>query len=233
MRLPINEIQVTYFRQAPNSAECAGPRVRLPTERDIKRVTSGAYFLAALIALSGCAPHDDISVGRQVLTAGAVHALFDLEVPEVGPFPSDKFTVPDDSQLTGRRADMPKPDCTVLVSDCEDIDIINTLDGFSLQPRLRISFDGAIDVSSVSSTNVLLVQYDEQGPPAAIGINQIVWEPTANRLYFESDESLDQHARFALIVTRGVLDASGSPVQASAAFRRFLHSGRGEYWHRL
>ena len=74
---------------------------------------------------------------------GAVHALFDLHHPETGPFPSDIFTVADPTHNTGRRVNLPYPDCSVRVSDCEDLDVINTLDGFGLQTRISIPFDGA------------------------------------------------------------------------------------------
>ena len=36
--------------------------------------------------------------------------------------------------------------------------MINTLDGFNLQPRLSIPFDGPIDVNTVNSHNVFLVR---------------------------------------------------------------------------
>ena len=81
---------------------------------------------------------------------GAVHALFDLDRPETGPFPTDVFTVADPSHNTGRRVNLPYPDCTVRVSDCEDLDVINTLDGFGLQTRISIPFDGSIDPSTVT-----------------------------------------------------------------------------------
>jgi len=44
-----------------------------------------------------------------------------------------------------------------------------------------------------------------------------------NILYAESDEILDQHTRYALIVTRGIRDASGHPVEAAETFQRFRH----------
>jgi hypothetical protein len=69
-----------------------------------------------------------------------VHALFDLDRPETGPFPTDIFTVADPSHNTGRRVNLPYPDCAVRVSDCEDLDVINTLDGFGLQTRISIPF---------------------------------------------------------------------------------------------
>ena len=81
----------------------------------------------------------------------AVHALFNLSHPETGPFPTDIFTITDHTQNTGRRVNLPYPDCTIRVSDCEDLDLVNTLDGFGLQTRLSIPFDGAIDVNTATS----------------------------------------------------------------------------------
>lgn len=162
---------------------------------------------------------------------GVVQALFDLESPAGGPFPSDRFTAIDASHNTGLRVNLPLPDCAVRVSDCEDLDVINTLDGFSLQPRLSIPFDGPIDVGTVTSDTVFLISMGStlpDGKPGGgiIGINQVVWDPDSNVLHAESDELLDQHTRYALIVTRGVHDLSGSPVEASEAFRRFRHDVR-------
>ncbi len=58
-----------------------------------------------------------------------------------------------------------------------------------------------------------------------IGINQIVWDVATNTLYAESDEMLDQHARYALFVKRGVRDVTGNLVGPSEGFRRFRHTG--------
>ena len=56
-----------------------------------------------------------------------------------------------------------------------------------------------------------------------MGINQVVWDPATSTLHAKSDELLDQHTRYALIVTRGVRDETGKPVEASEAFQRFRH----------
>src|SRR5262249_33041937 len=48
-----------------------------------------------------------------------------------------------------------------------------------------------------------------------------VWEVAANTLHAESDDLLEQHAFYALVVTDGIHDANGSPVQPSDAFRNF------------
>jgi Bacterial Ig-like domain len=155
-------------------------------------------------------------------------AAFDLANPESGPFPSDRFTVADSSQLTGRRVDLPLPDAASHPSDYADVSVINTLDGFNLQPRLSIAFSGPIDVNTVNSNTVFLVKLDDTTSPTdsggqVIGINQTVWDVATNTLHVESDELLDQHTRYALIVTRGVHDAAGQPVEASDEFSRFRH----------
>jgi hypothetical protein len=122
------------------------------------------------------------------------------------------------------RVNLPKPNCTVQVTDCQDLDVINTLDGFNLQPRLSIPFSGPIDVSSVSSNTVFLVSLgDALGGHGGhvVGINQIVWDPATNTLHAESDEFLDQHTRYLLVVTTGVKGADGHPI-GREAFDDFL-----------
>jgi hypothetical protein len=155
-------------------------------------------------------------------------AAFDLGNPDSGPFPSDRFTVADSSQLTGLRVNLPLPDAVTRPSDYADVSVINTLDGFNLQPRLSISFDGPIDVNSVNSNDVFVIRLgDTQNPQdrggQVVGINQVVWDPATNTLHVESDQLLDQHTRYALILTDGLRDANGQAVQASADFESFRH----------
>jgi hypothetical protein len=155
-------------------------------------------------------------------------AAFDLGNPDSGPFPSDRFTVADASQLTGRRVDLPLPDRVTRPSDYEDISVINTLDGFNLQPRLSVAFSGPIDVTTVNSTTVFLVKLGDTTSPEdrggqIVGINQTVWDVATNTLHVESDQLLDQHTRYALIVTRGVKDTDGEPIEPSENFERFRH----------
>src|SRR5262249_14582955 len=169
---------------------------------------------------------------------GRVHALFNLDVKTEAPFPTNWFTVSDRSNLTNRRVNLPLSDCKVFVSDCEDLNVINELDGFNLQPRLSIPFDGPIDVKSVNSQDVFLINLGDtvdgrEHGDHVVGINQIVWDPGTNALHVESDQLLDQHTRYALIVTNSIQDVNGNPVQASEAFRNFRHDVRGDYKHEL
>ncbi len=149
-------------------------------------------------------------------TLAEVNVKFDLSSPTGSPFPSDRYTVRDWTNITYKRVNLPKPDCTVRVSDCQDIDVINTLDGFSTQPRITVPFTGAIDVTSVNSDSVYLVNlgdtFSTRGFGQKVGINQILWDPASLTLVFEPDELLSEHARYVLIVTDGVRDAAGNRI---------------------
>lgn len=175
------------------------------------------------------------------VTLGQEHrtyALFGLDSSDTGPFPSDWFTERDDAQNTGRHVSLPAPaeGCAEAISECEDLAVINDLDGFNLQPRLSISFSGPIEPSTVTSDTVFLVSLGStvQGQDfmprgTKVGIDQVVWDAFTNTLHVESDELLAQHTRFALIVTRGIRDWNGFAVKASDDFRQFLRIDRADY----
>lgn len=163
----------------------------------------------------------------RVALAASTHPLFDLTAPSGGPFPSDRFTVPDAAQNTGLRVALPKPDCVARPSDCSDIDLLDELDGFNVSPRLSIPFDGPIDLSTVTSANIFLVSLGSTLPGGdagghVSGIDQIVWDPVSNVLYVESDELLEQHTRYVLVVTKNVLDPSGKQIKADKEFLPFV-----------
>jgi hypothetical protein len=150
--------------------------------------------------------------------ADGVAIRYDLSDPAGSPFPSDRFTVTDHTQNTYRRVQLPLPDCAVRPSDCADIRVLNTLDGFSTQPRITIPFNGNIDPSSVNSNTVFLLNLGDTqslaGVGQRVGINQVVWDPASKTLAFESDQLLNEHSRYVLIVTDGVRDASGKKLKS-------------------
>jgi hypothetical protein len=165
-----------------------------------------AFVLAAVVALP------------LVLPGGALGAT---RTDAGQPFPTNLSTVPDASQITGLRVDLPKPDCATHPSDCADVDVLDTLDGFNIQPRISIPFSAPIDLSTVSSSTIFLV-----GPGRdVVGINQVEWEPLTNTLHVESDEQLAPDTTYLLVVTRGVHDANGQPLDATT-FRRDLDFGQ-------
>jgi len=164
------------------------------------------------------------SLALPSLAQAGVQPSYDLSTPEGSPFPSDRWTAVDWSQPTGLRVDLPKPDCAARPSDCADIDVLNTLDGFNVQPRISIPFTGAIDPASASTSSVFLIRIPDH---AITGVNQIVWEPAADTLHVESDQLLRQRTAYILVVTNRVRDASGEPIEA-APFRSDLHHNMSE-----
>jgi hypothetical protein len=139
------------------------------------------------------------------------------------PFPTNLDTVPDATQATGLRVNLVKPDCARRPSDCADTDVLNQLDGFNIQPRISIPFNAPIDVSSISKSTLFLV-----GPGGhVVGPNQLVWEPGANTLHFESDEQLDEATTYLLVLTRGARGADGSRLDRTD-FRHELNYGRAK-----
>jgi hypothetical protein len=173
----------------------------------------------------------------------AVHALFDVGSPERSPFPSDRYTVSDDAQNTGRRVNLPLPaDCSATPTDCEDIiQLVNILDGFNPDPWLSIPFDGDLDVRTIKG-NIILVSLgdtrmragnvdaaDEEGNPilpgSAVGeviqINRIVWDPIKKTVHARPDVFLEEHTGFALVVTNRVHDSNGNPIAPSPEFEHY------------
>lgn len=150
--------------------------------------------------------------------ADGVAIRYDLSDPAGSPFPSDRFTTADPDQNTGRRVALPLPNCTTHPSDCADIKVLNTLDGFSTQPRITLPFNGDIDPRTVNSSTVFLMNLGDiltgMGAGQKVGINQVVWDPASKTLAFESDELLNEHSRYVLIVTDGVRDASGKKLKS-------------------
>ena len=188
-----------------------------PTRRASAFRGTGVPRLAALAAL--------LAAPALALAAG-VSVRFDVSNPNGSPFPSDRFTQPDWSNNTGKRVSLPLPDCGARPSDCADVAVINTLDGFNTQPRIAVPFSGAIDLATVNSNTVYLVNLGDTlsgaGAGHKLGINQVAWDSAAKTLVFESDELLAEHARYVLVVTDGVRDSAGDAIEAGD-FGRFRH----------
>lgn len=172
----------------------------------------GALTLGAML-LAGCAsmrPESDVTVRTGTSTSIADATLF----------PSDRFTVPDAAQYTGLRIALPQPDCAVRVSECADLRLVNTLDGFNTQPRIAIPFTGDIDPSTLTSENVYFVNLGDArtgaGRGTRVGINQAVWDPASKTAFAESDQLLAEHARYLLVVTDGVRDDKGRRLRRAA-----------------
>ncbi len=113
-----------------------------------------------------------LGMAMAALAQAGTRALFDLSTPQRQPFPSDRFAIADRSHKTGLRVNLPLPDCAKRPSDCDDIGVLNTLDGFNIQPQLSVPFGSEIDSARVDSSTVFLIRLGSTkpgtGPAAAL-----------------------------------------------------------------
>jgi hypothetical protein len=96
-------------------------------------------------------------------------------------FPTNALTVADHAQLTGRRVNLPLPDCTTHPTDCNTVRLLNTLDGFDIDPRLSLTFAGPVDPIAVATrTSVVALG---RGHSAPIGVNRVVYDASTHTVY--------------------------------------------------
>ena len=157
--------------------------------------------------------------------AAGTTVLFDPVTPETGPFPSDALTLPDPAQRTGLRMNLQVPDCAAQYTACQEIGLLDQLDGFSVRARLHVRFSGPVNPSTLRD-GLFFVALDSptQDEPGIhkrgdhIPVNQVVYDPLTNTAYAKPDLVLDQRRRYLLMVTDAVRDTAGDAVAASDAF---------------
>src|SRR5574340_478007 len=176
-----------------------------------------------------------LALAVQTLPA-AVNVRFEPLNPQVGPFPSDAVTVADAAQKTGRRINLPLPDCSASLQACQAIAQVNRLDGFNLRPRVVVRFSGPINpdtlrdgVFVMALENLTAEEYGLFGMGQTNTIDQVVYDPATDTAYAKTDSILDQHRRYLLFVTEGVRDRSGTPVAADPVFSACVAQPSNEY----
>ncbi|MDP9384476.1 MAG: hypothetical protein M3P50_04465, partial [Actinomycetota bacterium] len=138
---------------------------------------------------------------RLSLTAAALALAFGAAPAHAAAptlFPSDRLTVADGAQLTGKRVNLPLPDCGARPSDCNEIRLLNELDGFDLDPRVSVGFGRPIDVRKVTPETVYL-QAVAGGP--RIGLGRLVFSPARNTLFGQPVSQLAEGTEYRLVVT--------------------------------
>jgi len=143
--------------------------------------------------------------------------------PRAGPpqiFPSDTLTVADGAQLTGKRMnlDLP-PDCVAQKSACDEINLINQLDGFDIDPTIVIGFASAIAVGQVTDSTIF-VQPTAGGAP--IGLNRLVWDPAHNVLAGHPKQQLAPGTEYKVVVTPSVNGQEGMSTFTTMSARKGL-----------
>ena len=131
------------------------------------------------------------------------------------PFPSDVFTVEDTDMVTGRRVSLPLPDIS-LVSEREDTEAVNRLDGFSTFPRITVPFVGAVpDADTFTNDTIILIKAGGSGRGTVVSVDQRLIDDThagSPRLIFAPDMVLRESTTYALAVLKS-LTADGGEVK--------------------
>jgi len=144
--------------------------------------------------------------------------------PETTVFPNDRFTVRDARQLTGLRVAMPVPDCDEATrSICDTVRILNTTDGFDLQPRFFVPFTDDVDVATVTPASVYV-----EGPAGRVGLQELTFDPALHVLAGTTRAQLPEQARHTLVITRQVRGADGRSIAAEVRVPFTTMSGTTE-----
>jgi hypothetical protein len=126
--------------------------------------------------------------------------------------PSDRLTVPDPGQATGRRMALPLPDCGADAAGCDEMRLLNELDGWSVNPRVTIRFSGPVALDSVTRTTAFIVPLWAEPLPSPVGLTQLVWDAAEHTLHAHPERPLLQARRYALVLTSKILDEAGQPL---------------------
>src|SRR5262249_54238234 len=114
--------------------------------------------------------------------------------------------------LTGRRIHLPLVNCREAPSTCDEIKLLNTLDGWSVNPRMTLAFTGRIALDSIErrSAFVLPLGDDKSDPMSLV---RLVWDAESTTLYARPERTLHQGRPYALVVTSLVRDETGQPLR--------------------
>jgi hypothetical protein len=74
-------------------------------------------------------------------------------------FPTDRLTAADPSQLTGRRVRLSLVNCFEAPSTCDEISLLNGLDGWSVNPRMTLAFTGRVSLDSITRSSVFVLPW--------------------------------------------------------------------------
>ena len=97
-------------------------------------------------------------------------------------------------------------------SICDAFAELNKLDGFDLQPRVTVPFNGNIRLSSVRDATVSITT--DRGNRFVSGLRQVTFDPRSHVLAGISDKFLKEGTRYRIRVTNGVRDSRGHRVNA-------------------
>ena len=147
----------------------------------------------------------------------------------LGPFPTNFFTFANTAQKTELQVNLPLPGGCSIVStstECINTQLLNQLDGFSVNPRIRVCFSGPVDTSTLGA-GIRITAVDRAGP--SIGISQVLFDAVGNCAYAKPDQVLEQQTRYLLTVSSAVTDADGKRLKADQGYSDCVKKGNSGY----
>ncbi len=147
-------------------------------------------------------------------------------------FPSDRMTVRDASQLTGRRVALPLVNCTQRPTDCNTVRLLDQLDGFDIDPRLALTFDRSVDPQAVAAATSITA--DASPHDDRIGVDRVVYDASTHSVYAHPARQLAPGRRYRLTVcgtaqnhlpTAAATFSTESATAGLLAMRRQLDDG--------
>ncbi len=134
--------------------------------------------------------------------------------------PSDSLTVADGSQLTGRRVNLKYPDCLGRRSECDEISLLNQLDGFDIDPRITVGFNRPVDVTKVDRHTLYVHQVGDSSKDGRIPLRRLVLD--GNVLYGQPQRQLKEATRYEIVVTKGINGQGGTSTFTTMTTTREL-----------
>jgi hypothetical protein len=112
-------------------------------------------------------------------------------------FPSDRLTVRDARQVTGRRVQMPLRDCRTNRTQCDIFRLANRLDGFDVDPRIEIRFDRDVNLKRAQAGITLRIAKGGK----RIGVDRLVWDSKTHTLYVHPAKQLQAARTYRIDVS--------------------------------
>ncbi len=110
-------------------------------------------------------------------------------------------------------------------SVCSNLQLLNQLDGFSINPRVMVCFSDEVNPATLPN-GIKLIPVD--APSTAISLTQFLYHHDSNAksycAYAKPNNVLNQGSRYLLVVTDAVTDSAGQKVEDGGSFEAALKS---------
>jgi hypothetical protein len=139
-------------------------------------------------------------------------------------FPSDRLTVQDARQATGRHVKMPLTDCARQRSRCDALRLVNGLDGFDVDPRIAIRFDRRINLKRAQAGITLRIARGG----GRVHVDRLVWDGKTRTLYLHPAKQLQTGRTYRIDVSPRIAGRSAAArfttMSPTATLRRMVSS---------